>query len=48
MEPIPTLYHFEMPVYLHEKYNGFASREVVNIFVDLCKRIIDRYSHIFA
>ncbi len=45
MEPIPTLYHFEMPVYLHEKYNGFASREVVNIFVDLCKRIIDRYSH---
>ncbi len=43
MEPIPTLYHFEMPVVLQEKYNGFASRKVVDIFVELCKKIIDRY-----
>lgn len=43
MEPIPTLYHFEMPVYLQEKYNGFASRKVVDIFVELCKKIVDRY-----
>ncbi len=44
MEPIPTLYHFEMPVFLHEKYNGFANRKVVDIFVELCKKIVDRYS----
>lgn len=44
MTPIPTLYHFEMPVYLYEKYNGFANRKVVNIFVDLCKKIVDRYA----
>ncbi len=43
MEPIPTLYHFEMPVVLQEKYNGFASRKVVDIFVELCKKIVDRY-----
>ncbi len=43
MTPIPSLYHFEMPVFLYEKYNGFASREVVNIFVELCKKIVDRY-----
>ena len=43
MEPIPTLYHFEMPVILQEKYNGFASRQVVDIFVELCKKIVDRY-----
>ena len=43
IEPIPTLYHFEMPVFLYEKYNGFASREVVDIFVELCKKIVDRY-----
>lgn len=43
MEPIPTLYHFEMPVYLQEKYNGFANRKVVDIFVELCKKIVDRY-----
>lgn len=45
IEPIPTLYHFEMPVFLQEKYNGFASRKVVNIFVELCKKIVDRYYH---
>ena len=44
MEPIPTLYHFEMPVELYEKYNGFASRKVVDIFVELCKKIVDRYA----
>ena len=43
MEPIPALYHFEMPVVLQEKYNGFASRKVVDIFVELCKKIVDRY-----
>lgn len=31
IEPVPTLYHFEMPVFLYEKYNGFASRRVVDI-----------------
>ena len=43
MEPIPTLYHFEMPAFLYEKYNGFYSRKVVDIFVELCKKIVDRY-----
>lgn len=41
--PIPTLYHFEMPMFLYEKYNGFYNRKVVSIFVDLCKKIVDRY-----
>lgn len=42
-QPIPTLYHFEMPAFLYEKYNGFYSRKVVDIFVELCKKIVDRY-----
>ena len=43
IQPIPTLYHFEMPAFLYEKYNGFYSRKVVDIFVGLCKKIVDRY-----
>ena len=43
IQPIPTLYHFEMPAFLYEKYNGFYSRKVVDIFVELCKKIVDRY-----
>ena len=30
MEPICSLYHFEMPMVLYEKYNGFYSRIVVD------------------
>lgn len=40
IQPIPTLYHFEMPAFLYEKYNGFYSRKVVDIFVELCKRLL--------
>lgn len=43
IQTIPTLYHFEMPAFLYEKYNGFYSRKVVDIFVELCKKIVDRY-----
>lgn len=43
IQPITTLYHFEMPAFLYEKYNGFYSRKVVDIFVELCKKIVDRY-----
>ena len=32
-----------MPAFLYEKYNGFYSRKVVDIFVELCKKIVDRY-----
>ena len=43
MKVIATLYHFEMPVFLQTAYNGFASRHVVDLFVKLCQRIVDRY-----
>lgn len=45
IEPIPTLYHFEMPLSLMEKYNGFYNRKVVDIFVEFSKKVIDHYSH---
>lgn len=45
IEPIPTLYHFEMPLYLMEKYNGFYNRKVVDLFVEFSKKVIDRYNH---
>ena len=34
------LISFEMPAFLYEKYNGFYSRKVVDIFVELCKRLL--------
>lgn len=45
MEPIITLYHFEMPQILSIKYNGFYSRKVVDIFVRYVEKVVKRYRH---
>ena len=43
IEPMICLYHFDMPLYLYEKYNGFSSRHVEEIFVNYGKLLIDRF-----
>ncbi|WP_027109084.1 glycoside hydrolase family 1 protein, partial [Lacticigenium naphthae] len=43
IEPMIALYHFDMPLALAEKYNGFISREVVDAFARYGKLIVDRY-----
>ncbi len=43
MEPMCSLYHFEMPQCLMNEFNGFYSREVVNRFVKYANRMIDEY-----
>ena len=43
MEPLITMNHYEMPVHLLKKYNGFASKEVIELFFKYAKVIMDRY-----
>lgn len=43
MEPMCSLYHFEMPMCLMEQYNGFYSRVVVDKFITYANKMIDRY-----
>ncbi|NAP00930.1 family 1 glycosylhydrolase, partial [Halomonas sp. MG34] len=43
IEPIMTLYHFDLPLSLAEKYNGFASREVVDLFENYAETVFTRY-----
>jgi len=45
IEPMICLYHFDMPLHLAEKYNGFVSREVMNAFVRYGKEMVDRFAH---
>lgn len=45
MEPLITLSHFEMPYHLVKKYNGFESREVVDLFVKFARTCFERYHH---
>lgn len=45
IEPMICLYHFDMPLHLAEKYNGFMSREVVDAFVRYGKEMMKRFAH---
>ena len=43
MEPIITLYHYELPLNLVTKYNGWEDRKVIDFFVKYCKVCFERY-----
>ncbi|WP_125702467.1 glycoside hydrolase family 1 protein [Lacticaseibacillus daqingensis] len=44
--PMICLYHFDMPLALAQKYNGFLSRHVVDAFVRFGKRMVDEFAPI--
>lgn len=41
IQPMICLYHFDMPLHLAQKYNGFIDRHVVDAFVRYGKKMID-------
>ncbi|MCB2359535.1 glycoside hydrolase family 1 protein [Clostridium estertheticum] len=43
IEPLVTISHYETPFGLTQKYNGWASREVVECYVRYCDVIFKRY-----
>lgn len=43
MEPLVTISHYEMPYALTEKYNGWASRECIDLYVRYAKVLFERY-----
>ncbi|WP_431086621.1 6-phospho-beta-glucosidase [Paenibacillus sp. 8b26] len=43
IEPLITLSHYEMPYALTQKYNGWASREMINIFMKYCNVLFTRF-----
>lgn len=43
IEPVVTLLHNDMPLYLAHTYNGFASREVIDYFIRYCRCVFERY-----
>ncbi|MCZ0717597.1 6-phospho-beta-glucosidase [Aerococcus kribbianus] len=43
IEPVVTLTHFEMPLYLAQEYGGFKNRKVVDFFVKYAETVYKRY-----
>ncbi len=44
IKPLVTLSHYEMPIYLVEKYNGWTSRKVIDAYVKFCKTCFEEFS----
>lgn len=45
IEPMVTLCHFDTPLHLAEKYDGFLSRHTVDAFVKYCETVFKRYKN---
>lgn len=43
IEPIVTLSHYEMPLYLTNEYNGWSNRKVIDLFVKYAKTVFEYY-----
>ncbi len=43
IEPLVTLCHYEIPWAIVEKYNGFYSRETIDLFLKYAKTVFTRY-----
>ncbi|MGO4961428.1 glycoside hydrolase family 1 protein [Jeotgalibaca porci] len=43
IEPLVTLSHYETPLYLSKKYNGWASRELVGFYEKYVRTVFNRY-----
>ena len=43
IEPLVTLSHYEMPLSLSVKYNGWADRRVIDLFVRFCRTCFEEF-----
>jgi len=43
IEPIVTLWHFDTPNYLDEKYGGWSNRKVIKLFVKYASTVLQEY-----
>lgn len=43
IEPVVTLFHFDTPLYIHEKYNGWVERGIVDEFVKFSEVCLNEY-----
>lgn len=43
IEPLVTISHYDVPFSLTERFNGWASRELIDMFVRYCEVILKRY-----
>lgn len=43
IEPIVTTYHWDLPLSLQKKYNGWEGRDTIEAYVNYCEILFERY-----
>lgn len=43
IEPLVTISHYETPLHLAKKYDGWRSRKLIEHYINLCRVIFERY-----
>ncbi|WP_440119563.1 glycoside hydrolase family 1 protein [Paenibacillus sp. QZ-Y1] len=43
IEPLVTISHYEMPVHLTQKYNGWEDRRLIDLYLKFANTLFDRY-----
>lgn len=43
IEPVVTINHFDIPMYLADEYDGWSNRKVIDYFLFFCETIFNRY-----
>jgi 6-phospho-beta-glucosidase len=44
IEPVITLSHYEMPLYLAKEYGGWKNRKIVGFFERYAKVVLERFA----
>ena len=45
IEPLITISHYEMPLNVATKYNGWYNRKTIGMFVNYCTTLFERFNH---
>lgn len=45
IEPLITINHFDVPIYLIEKFGGWKDRRMIDAYLKLCKVLFTRFSN---
>lgn len=43
IEPIVTIYHFDLPIVLQKEYGGFGSRKIIPDFTNYCRVLFEQF-----
>lgn len=45
MEPLITISHYEMPLYLATEYNGWFNRKLIDFYTNFVETVFKRYKN---